>query len=65
MKHLYYFHSSLLLCSQQPYSLVNPLVGTALSDQSQLNILSKSSKEGVKPYNKQLHNHLPRGKTSD
>lgn len=65
MKYLYYFYSSLLLCSQQPYSLLNPLVGTTLTDQSQFNILSKSSKEGVKPYNKQLHNYLPRGKTSD
>ena len=65
MKCLYYFYSSLLLCSQQPSSVVNPLVGTALSDQSQFNILSKSSKEGVKPYNKQLHDYLPRGKTSD
>lgn len=64
MKHQYYSYSSLLLCSQQPYSLVNPLVGTALSDQSQFNILSKSSKEGVKPYNNQLHNYQPRGKTS-
>lgn len=52
MKCLYYFYSRLLLCSQQPYSLVNPPVGTTLSDQSHFNILSKSSKEGVKPYNK-------------
>lgn len=63
MKRIYYFDCSLLLCSQPPYSPVNPLVGTTLSDQSQLNILPKSSKEGIKLYNNQLHNYLPRGKT--